>query len=195
MTTVEPRPMTAEQFLEFAYRPENIDRFFELDRGEVIERAFTARRQGVVCANVVGVLWSFAARQRKGYPCANRAGFIVDRNPDTVLGPDVSFYFDEQAPEHLPRTWVEEAPKLAVYVLVPQDTFSQMMRRIRRMLRRGVPLLWIVDPDARTVTVYQPGKEHFVLEGQDELTGEDVLPDFRCKVADFFRLPGEQAPQ
>jgi Uma2 family endonuclease len=50
----------------------------------------------------------------------------------------------------------------------------------------------VVDPEVRSVTVYRPGQIMVVLDDTEELTGEDVLPDFRCRVADFFRLPGEQ---
>jgi len=39
--------------------------------------------------------------------------------------------------------------------------------------------------------VYQRGCEPYVLGEQEEITGEGVLPDFRCRVADFFRMPGE----
>ena len=52
-------------------------------------------------------------------------------------------------------------------------------------------LVWLVDPESRDVTVYRPGEEPYVLGEQDEITGENVLPEFRCRVADFFRLPGE----
>jgi hypothetical protein len=29
------------------------------------------------------------------------------------------------------------------------------------------------------------------LGKQEEIIGGDVLPDFRCRVADFFRMPGK----
>jgi len=38
----------------------------------------------------------------------------------------------------------------------------------------------------------RPGKEPYALGIEDEISGEDVLPDLKCRVADFFRLPGEQ---
>lgn len=52
-------------------------------------------------------------------------------------------------------------------------------------------LVWLVDAEDREVTVYQRGYEPYVLGEQDEITGEGVLPEFRCRVADFFRMPGE----
>jgi Uma2 family endonuclease len=54
--------------------------------------------------------------------------------------------------------------------------------------------VWLIDPEARNVTMYRRGKEPFVVEENQELTGEDVLPGLRCLVADFFRLPGDKPP-
>jgi Uma2 family endonuclease len=59
------------------------------------------------------------------------------------------------------------------------------MNASKAQLNHGTPLVWLVDPESRTVTVYRPGKQHYVLREDDELTGEDVLPDFKCKVRDF----------
>src|SRR5437588_806747 len=55
---------------------------------------------------------------------------------------------------------------------------------------RGIPMVWVVDDEVRTVTVYRPGQEPLTLDDSDELLGGDVLPDFRCRIADLFTLPG-----
>ncbi len=65
------------------------------------------------------------------------------------------------------------------------------MRRVSQFLRKGISLVWLVDAEDREVTVYQRGCEPHVLGEQDEISGEGVLPDFRRRVADFFRMPGE----
>ena len=52
-------------------------------------------------------------------------------------------------------------------------------------------MVWLIDPEDRYVTVYEPGKIHRVLDEADELIGGDVLPDFRCKVSEFFARPGQ----
>jgi Uma2 family endonuclease len=49
----------------------------------------------------------------------------------------------------------------------------------------------VLDPEARNVTVYRPGKEEKVVLENEELTGEDVLPDLRVRVAELFALPGQ----
>lgn len=63
------------------------------------------------------------------------------------------------------------------------------MRRITEYLRRGVPLVWLIDPEGRDVTVYRSGRDPQVVEEDQELSGEDVLPDLRCRVSEFFKMP------
>ncbi len=193
MATAETKLMTAEEFFEFVHRPENRDRYFELDRGEIVEMPPPIKYHGFVCANIVAILWAFAKRRQKGYPCSNDAGFIVERDPDTVRGPDISFYEDSQSAADMDRKYTEQRPLLIVEVLSPNDTFSKVWRRLRQILARGVPLVWVVDPEARSVIIYRPGLESSTVEENEELTGGDVLPNFRCRVAEFFALPGTPA--
>jgi Uma2 family endonuclease len=73
---------------------------------------------------------------------------------------------------------------------------TRMTQRITRFLRRGVKVVWLIDPDDRKVTVYLPDRAPEVLDADQELTGGDVLPGFRCRVADLFFVPGgEQSTQ
>lgn len=92
----------------------------------------------------------------------------------------------------LTATPPERLPALVVETLSPDDPWGEVTKRITRFLSRGVPLVWLVDPAGRTVTVYRQGQLPQVVEEDEELTGSDVLPDFRWRVADFFYLPGEK---
>ena len=65
------------------------------------------------------------------------------------------------------------------------------MERALQSVRKGIMLVWLVDSEGRDVTVYRPGREPYVLGSDEEITGEDILPGFCCRVADFFRMPGE----
>ena len=53
-------------------------------------------------------------------------------------------------------------------------------------LDAGVRLVWVVDPPARTVTVYGPDQVPRVLREGDELDGGEVLPDFRLPLSAIF---------
>ena len=53
MATVASDLMTAEQFYEFVHRPENRDRIFELEDGEIVEMSRPGKKHGLgaICAN------------------------------------------------------------------------------------------------------------------------------------------------
>ena len=182
--------MTASEFFAWVHCPENRHRFFELDRGEVVERPRPGKYHGFVCANIAGILGNFAFRRRKGYVCTNKCGFIAEHHPDTVLGPDVTFYEDDQTHDNMERQYAERPPLLAVEVMSPNDRINKTNRRIAQMLRGGVAVVWLVDPDSRDVSVYRLGQDPILLVEEQELTGDTVLADFRCKVAEFFAIPG-----
>jgi hypothetical protein len=46
--------LTAEEFYDWAHRPENAGKSYELERGEVVEVSRPGELHGVVCANVAG---------------------------------------------------------------------------------------------------------------------------------------------
>jgi Uma2 family endonuclease len=49
-----------------------------------------------------------------------------------------------------------------------------------------VPLIWVIHPQSRKVLVYRDdGSANRLLEC-DELSGEDVIPGFRCPVRELF---------
>ncbi|HEY1860252.1 MAG TPA: Uma2 family endonuclease [Gemmataceae bacterium] len=191
MATVATKPITAEQFYVWANRPENRDKYCELERGEIVELSRPGKLHGLICANVVGILRTFVIQRKKGYVCSNDTGVVVERDPDTVRGPDVLVFEDAKQIEDVEEEYGETPPLLAVEVLSPNDTTGKLMRRVREQLRFGTRLIWVLDPDAKNVIVYRSGKEDSIVEQTEELTGEDVLPDFRCKVAEFFALPGQ----
>lgn len=191
MATVAAKLMTAEEFYDWANRPENRDRYCELERGEIVEMSRPGRLHGLVCANVVWALGGFVRQRKKGYICSNDTGVIVERDPDTVRGPDVMLFEDAARIEDVDRKYGETPPVLAVEVLSPNDTAGKLARRIAEQKRFGTPLIWVLDPEARNVIVYRPGREDRVVEEAEELTGEDVLPDLRVRVAELFALPGQ----
>jgi Uma2 family endonuclease len=191
MATVATKLLTAEEFYDWANDPDNRDKYCELERGEIVEMSRPGKIHGLVCANVVRILGNFTVQRKKGYVCSNDTGVIVERDPDTVRGPDVMLFEDATRFEDVDRKYGEKPPVLAVEVLSPNDTPGQILRRIREQKQFGTPLIWVLDPDARNVVVCQPGKEDKAVEETEELTGEAVLPDLRVRVAELFALPGQ----
>jgi hypothetical protein len=53
-------------------------------------------------------------------------------------------------------------------------------------LDAGARLVWVADPDTRTITVTTPDRSSHVLRDGDELTGGAVLPEFAVPVSALF---------
>jgi Uma2 family endonuclease len=173
--------MNAEEFFEWCNRPENRDRHFELERGEVVEVSRPGERHGFVCLNVGRLL-------------GNDTGVLLERDPDTVRGPDVVLYDQARRYEELSAGYCEQPPTLAVAVLSPNYRWGKVSQRITQFLAQGVAVVWVVDPEGQSLTVSRANQLPQVFEGDDELTGEPEMPGFRCRVAGVFYLPGEETP-
>jgi Uma2 family endonuclease len=66
-----------------------------------------------------------------------------------------------------------------------------MQKRINKFLEKGVAMAWLLDPESETLTIYLPNRQPIVLERDEEVSGLKALPEFECKVADFFAMAGE----
>jgi Uma2 family endonuclease len=192
MATLATKSMTADQFYEWACRTRDNGKLYELDEGKVVELPTPGELHGAICGLIVYLLTRYVIQRGRGYVCSNDTGLLVKRKPGTVRGPDIML-FDENRPlRKLSRKFSERIPKLVVEVWSPSDQMAKVNRRISQYLKRGVPLVWLVHPDTSSVTVYRSGKDFRVLQEADELTGEDVLPKLRFRVAEFFALPGRE---
>jgi Uma2 family endonuclease len=191
-TTTAP-VMTAEEFFEWANRPENAGGRYELENGKVVEMPSPGVRHGTVCWLLNGIVFQYLSRRGSGHAVSNDAGLVVQRKPDTVRGPDLMLFLDATRYDDLEPKYTERIPSLVAEVRSPTDRHGKTLRRIEQYHKRGVPLVWLVDPEELTVTVYRPNEFPKVLDETDELTGNGVLPDFTCRVADLFTLPGSPA--
>src|SRR5262249_49634335 len=151
-TTATQAQMSAEEFFAWCNRPENRDRHFELERGEVVEVSRPGERHGFVCWNAGRILGNYAFQRRKGYACTNDTGLILARTPDTVRGPDMVFDDEVRRYDDLSPGYLDRPPALAVEVLSPNDRWGKVTRRITQFLARGVSVVWLVDPEGRSVT-------------------------------------------
>jgi Uma2 family endonuclease len=192
-TPTTTKLLTAEEFYEFVIRPENADRRFELVRGEVIEEmSLPGDLHCVVCSNVDYTLGGYLRQVKRGRVLCNDPGVVLEREPDTVRGPDVAYFPTSPKLAELNPKWIEETPALAVEVLSPNDRPGKVTRKVKDYLKSGVKMVWVVDPEERNVTVYRPGTDLEVFDLTQHLDGGDALPGFRCAVADFFFCAGDQ---
>jgi Uma2 family endonuclease len=73
-----------------------------------------------------------------------------------------------------------------VEVRSPDDSVAELDRKAHEYLAAGVRLVWVADPDRKSVRVHRPGTDVHELHADDRLTGDDVLPGFDVAVATLF---------
>lgn len=190
-TRTHTQHMTVDEFYRWVSRPGNQDKFYELDEGEIIEMPPPGELHGILCAWIVRLLWRYVEARGKGYVCSNDTGLVIRRRPATVRGPDIMLYDENRPLRKFSRKFAQRLPRLVVEVLSSSDRMAKMNRKVSQYLKRGIPLVWVVDPEAEAISVYRPGQDVYVVEGEDEITGEEVLPGLRFRVAEFFTLPGQ----
>ncbi|MFW6074622.1 MAG: Uma2 family endonuclease [Chloroflexota bacterium] len=100
----------------------------------------------------------------------------------------MSYVSEGRLPQIQERQGVLElAPDLAIEVMSPSDSHSQVTAKVMTYLEAGTQLVWVVDPDRRTVLVYTPDRRARLLLEDEEIDGGDALPGFRTKISEFFR--------
>jgi Uma2 family endonuclease len=81
---------------------------------------------------------------------------------------------------------VTAAPDIIGEVLSPNDDAIDVDVKVEEYLRAGVQLVWVVNPETRTVRVHRGDGSAQVFHEADTITGERVLPEFKAVVRDFF---------
>ena len=108
-------------------------------------------------------------------------------DPDKVRKPDACFVRRGRlVPDEPPEGFITIAPDIVVEVVSPTDYYYDVERKVEEYLEAGVSVVWVINPDTRSVKVYAQGAGVMKLDDKEELTGGDVLPEFRCAVASLF---------
>ena len=172
---------------EFAALPEPADGSKqELVRGKVVSMPPPGFVHGIIQGHFYFHLRTWANATQLGRVTVE-SGVNTETDPDTVRGPDVAFWSYARVPaDQAPEAYPDTAADVVVEVLSPSDSHRRLAEKIREYFSIGVRLVWVADPDDRTVTDYaQPGNGT-VLWSDATLTAVDVLPGFTCSVASFF---------
>jgi Uma2 family endonuclease len=133
----------------------------------------------------------YIEKHNLGMAFGAETGFLLARDPDTVRAPDFAFIARENLPSTEPtEAYWPGAPDLAVEVLSPDDSRREVLEKTQMWCDSGAKCVWIADPKLLSVTVYRSMIDVTVCGMEDELDGGDLLPGFRCKVADIFASAG-----
>ena len=172
--------------------PNEVD--YELVNGELVERHMGAESSWIA-SNLIVLMAVFYRGRVPGHLFTTDCGYqCYSDDPGKVRKPDVSFVRKGRFPkDRILKGYIRIAPDLAVEVLSPNDLADDAEAKVEEYLDAGVRLVWVISPKAETVTVYRDDRSAVKLHEADELSGENVLPGFRCKVSDLFVAADDEA--
>jgi Uma2 family endonuclease len=162
-----------------------------LIRGELREKPMTVRNRehARTTARLSAFLVQWLERQPepRGDVLDGEAGCRLRGDPDSTVGIDVVYISAELAARQSDdTTLIDGVPTLAVEVLSPNDTVEEITEKVDEYLAAGVPLVWVVNPYHRTVTVHRPGAAPELFNVSHTLSAEPHLPGFQVAVARIF---------
>jgi Uma2 family endonuclease len=155
---------------------------------EVVPKPMPSGIHAVLQRILTMLIWSVAGPGRLGQVGSEWRCVFGPPGGERAFVPDVVFILRERlAPGRagLAGTF-RAAPDLAVEILSPEQPVARFVAKVQFYLRHGVRLVWVVDPDAETVTVFAPDRDAVTLRGADVLDGADLLPGFQTTVAAIF---------
>lgn len=174
--------MTADELLRLNLP----DKRTELIRGRLLVREPGGALHGAVAMRIGYRITAHVEAHTLGRVYAAETGFKIESDPDTVRAPDVAFIAKNRLPEREPLGYPGWAPDLAVEVLAHDDHPADTLEKVAQWLKAGVRLVWLVDCERRQGRVYRADGSEALLGSNDSLDGEDVLPGFRCRLADLW---------
>lgn len=168
--------MTVQEFLESDLEG------YEYVKGELIPIPPTSGKHGDISMSLVVFLGPYVYENQLGRVYTSDTGFQIG---DRVLMPDIAFVSAARLPEDRRKAFAIP-PDLAVEVVSPTDAQFRVVEKALTYLSTGTQLVWVIEPVAKTVTVYRSETNIKVLTREDILDGEDVVEGFSCKVSQLF---------
>ncbi len=161
----------------------------ELVNGRIIEMPPHGGAHGDITGRIFHRLADHAVQAGSGKVLVGDVGFVLNlpSDPERVRAPDIAFLSAHRLPEGgIPESFLTGAPDLAVEVLSPSDDPLDVQQKVRDYLDAGARLVWLVAPQARTVTVYRSDGSARLLRDEDTLDGEGILPGLVIPLATVF---------
>jgi Uma2 family endonuclease len=194
--------MSSSVATQTLYTPEDLlampdGKSYELVGGQLVERK-VGIESSWVAGQVYKQLDGFCESHGLGWALVPDAGFqCFPYEPGLVRKPDVSFVRYGRFPGGvLPKGWARIVPDLVVEVISPNETAYDLEDKLDDYRKVNVPLIWVINPKLRTVKVHRADGTFTYLRDNDELSGEDVVPGFRCPIREILprREPSPEVP-
>lgn len=188
MTTSSKSILTAEEFSRQRDELPDGGRWTELIAGHPVTLSPPDTEHGTVVLNLGKALADHVGSGHAGYACFE-LGLLLQRQPDTALFPAISYFTRGERFAEADKVFSEARPQLIVEVASSNDRRRGMADRVELWRRWSVDCIWVVDPQARQVHIFDGTRGPRVLSHHETLPGGSPLADFELKVEAIFAEP------
>lgn len=174
-------------------RLQELERLADGDEYELLDGQLVEKRGGAV-AGLIGTALAMTVgryvwERKLGHAFGSRAGYkeCFPGRQHHLRRPSFSFVAEVRIPPGgVPRGDFDIAPDLVAEVVSPHDNYEEIEDKVVDYRSAGVKLIWVINPATKTVLVRRRDRTCAELDETGTLSGEDVVPGFRCPVADLF---------
>jgi Uma2 family endonuclease len=185
-TALSPRLLTAADLTALPAELPSGPVKYELDNGRLVVTAPPADEHSVIQHRIGIALYKHAEALGLG-EARSEVGVILRRNPDRVVGPNAAFIAKRSLPvKRSPEGYLETIPDLIIEVRSKNDTPAELRGKVEEYLQAGVHIVWVVEPQSKTVTVLLPKETAREFKIGEMLTAEGIIPGFKVPVAELF---------
>jgi Uma2 family endonuclease len=182
--------VTPDQFEQLAYGEQTARMELSKD-GELIVMSPTGGTAGRKNSRLTQQVRNWADRNGQGEVFDSSTVFVLPNG--ARKSPDVSWIelsrwnqlTGEQQDGFPPL-----APNFVIELVSPSDLKNQryedLQAKMQEYLDNGVQLGWLIEPSAKTVEIYRPGKPVEILNNPQTLSGENILPEFILDLSEIF---------
>ncbi len=161
--------------------------YLELMDGEVVEKSMPTLDHGKIAGELYFLLRNYQ-RVVDSFRVVPEVRH-VDVSTAWIFIPDVAVTLNSRlSGSSANSNPVEAIPDFVIEVLSPDDRPGMVARKITSYSRAGTTLLWLVDPESETITVWERGTSNFEAPHDRPLSAAPILPGFELDIPALFAV-------
>jgi Uma2 family endonuclease len=129
-------------------------------------------------------LWNKTKNDSKGK--LYDSGGSVQFGDGSVKMPDITYILREKLVNQPPEKVILVVPDFVVEYVSTFDSVKEAKQKMEFYMQSGVLLAWLIVPKEQQTYVYKPNEIVKTVNFSEELTGENILPQFSIVLAEIF---------
>lgn len=170
---------------QYEVLPESDYYIEELSRGVLVREPRPGDEHGAIVPRIIIRLGAYLSAHPEVGELRSESGFLLSTQPATVRGPDVAVVLAKNLPLIKPRSFFVGAPDIAIEVISPGNTASDIQRKVLEFIEAGTAVVWVVYPATATVVEHLSDGSITLLNGGDILE-TPLMPGFALRVSELF---------